>query len=95
MNYAYLIMGKYDAKKDRAEIGNGKAQLIGVSSVDEACEVAKEILGNGVDCVELCGAFGPNGAKKVVEATGNKFPIGYITHLAEQDELYKEIFSKR
>ncbi|MFQ7574196.1 MAG: DUF6506 family protein [Lachnospira sp.] len=32
----------------------------------------------------MCGAFGENGARAVIEATENKLPIGYVTHLPEQ-----------
>ena len=30
MKYAYLIMGRYDEKTDRAEIQDGKARIVGV-----------------------------------------------------------------
>ena len=33
------------------------------------------------------------GAKAIIEATGNTLPIGYITHLPEQDEMYRIAFS--
>lgn len=42
----------------------------------------------------LCGAFGESNTKKIIDATGNKLPIGYITHLPEQDEIYKAAFSR-
>ncbi|MEG2396803.1 MAG: DUF6506 family protein, partial [Oscillospiraceae bacterium] len=41
----------------------------------------------------LCGAFGENGAKEIIIATENKIPIGYVTHLSEQDELFNSAFS--
>lgn len=47
----------------------------------------------GIDCIELCGAFGEAGAKAIIEATDNALPIGYITHLPEQDYLYFKAFS--
>ena len=48
----------------------------------------------GIGCIELCGAFGPEGAKKIIEATDNKIPVGFVTHLPEQEEIYKAAFSK-
>lgn len=94
MRFAFLIMGKYDSKSDRAVIGSGSAQIVGVSDIDQACAVAKQLYEDGVDCIELCGAFGESGAKKIIDVTGNKIPIGYITHLPEQDEVYKSAFRK-
>lgn len=94
MKFAFLIMGKYDRSQDKAVIGDGSAQIVGVADLEEACAAAKQLQADGVDCIELCGAFGPAGAKKIIEATENKLPIGYITHLPEQDEVYKKAFSK-
>lgn len=94
MKFAFLIMGTYDKEIDRAFISNDMAQIIGVANLDEACVVAKDLCYSGVDCIELCGAFGAEGAKKIIEVTDNKIPIGYVTHLPEQDEIYRLAFSK-
>ncbi len=93
MKFAFLIMGNFDSKTDRALIHNGTAQIVGVANIYEASEVARELYGEGIDCIELCGAFGVDGAKEIIKATENKIPVGYITHLPEQDELYKKFFS--
>ncbi len=93
MKFAYLIMGKFDDRTDKAEIQNGTAQIIGVASIEAAIKVARRLQNEGVDCIELCGAFGEDGARKIIEATENKLPIGYITHLKEQDEVYNMLFS--
>lgn len=95
MNFAFIIMGNYEIEKDRAVIGNGSAQIVGVKDVPQACEAAKQLIAEGVGCIELCGAFGEKGAQTVIEATSNKTPIGYITHLPIQDEVYRQAFSKK
>ena len=70
MRFAYLIMGKdYDPAVDRAAIGGGKAQIIGVPNLESACEVAKELMADGVDDIEVCGAFKKEGADALVAAT--------------------------
>lgn len=94
MKFAFLIMGNYDSAQDHAQLHGGAAQIIGVANLDDACETARRLQDEGVDCIELCGAFGPAGAKRIIEATGNRMPIGYITHLPEQDDVYKASFSK-
>ena len=48
----------------------------------------------GVDCIELCGAFEEEGARRVIEATGNKVPVGYVVHLPSQDPLFQALFGK-
>ena len=94
MRFAFLIMGDFNAEADRASIHGGDAQIVGVADLREAREEARRLQREGVDCIELCGAFGEDGARAVIEATGNKLPIGYIVHFPEQDEEYRAAFSK-
>ena len=95
MKFAFLISGDFNSAADRAEIHNGEARIIGVSSIKEASEIAKELYNSGgIGCIELCGAFGEEGAREIIKATGNKILIGYITHLPEQSEIYASAFSK-
>lgn len=92
MKYAFIILDDFDAQKDYAGIHDNHAQIVGVSSLEEARTVAKRLYEEGVDCIELCGAFGPAGAKEIIDVTGNQIPVGYITHLPEQDPLYQKVF---
>lgn len=94
MKFAFLIMGNFDMKMDRATIHGGDVQMIGVSDMQEAVAVAKQLREEGIECIELCGAFGAEGAKRIIEITENRIPVGYVTHLPEQDEIYKAVFSK-
>lgn len=94
MKFAFLIMGDFDPEFDRAAIHGGSAQMVGVTTIEQACTVAKKLYENGIGCIELCGAFGETGAKKVIEATQNKIPVGFVTHLPEQEELYRKTFAK-
>ena len=93
MKFAFLIMGDFNYKIDRAIIHDGMAQIVGVANKEDACMVAKKLKEEGIDCIELCGAFGEAGAKAIIEATNNTLPIGYITHLPEQDYIYRIAFS--
>ena len=64
----------------------------GVSTREDAGAAARELLEQGVGCIELCGAFGPDGARRIIEATGNRIPVGYVTHLPEQEAVYRAAF---
>lgn len=90
MKFAFILMGDFQLAADRACIRNGAAQIVGVSSLQEAAAAAQQLLKEGVGCIELCGA---DGARAIVKATGNQIPVGYITHLPEQEEVYKAAFS--
>ena len=95
MKFAFLIMGPcYNREQDHASIHDERAQIIGVANLEEACAIAQKLCAQGVSCIELCGAFGEEGARRVIEATQNKIPVGYITHLPEQEEVYQAAFGQ-
>ena len=95
MKFAFIILGEdFHPDTDRAEIHGGAARIIGVSSVREACREAVRLKDEGIGCIELCGAFGPDGAAQVIDATRNSLPVGYITHLPGQDPLYRKVFGE-
>lgn len=94
MKFAFLIMLSTHTDCDRAKINDGSAQIIGVTSLEEAVAAAKTLQAEGVGCIELCGAFGEAGAKAIIEATGGKLPIGYVTHLPEQNDVYAAAFGE-
>ena len=94
MKFAFIIMNNFNSREDRASIHNGAAQIIGVKDIDDAIAVARELQADGISCIELCGAFGAKGAKRVIDATDNKIAIGYTTHLPEQDHIFNVLFGK-
>lgn len=94
MKFAFIIMGNFDPAVDKAEIGGGKGQIVGVNNMNRALDAACRLVKQGVDCIELCGAFGEDGAREIIAVTENKVPVGYVTHLPMQDRLYEEVFSK-
>ena len=92
MKFGFIIMGDFCPETDRAVIAGGAARMTGVSDLDQACTEAVNMYKDGVMCIELCGAFGEDGARKVMEAVDGKAAVGYVVHLPEQDELYKKLF---
>ena len=95
MKFAFLIMGDiFHSEIDQAMIHGGVARIIGVPSLDAACREAVRLKQEGIDCIELCGAFGPEGAMRIVEAVENTIPVGYAVHLPIQDEIYRKVFGE-
>ena len=70
MRFAFILMGAFDAERDRAAIGGGAAEIAGVSNLEEACAAAKRLGAAGGGGIELCGACGLAG----VPGAGRKFP---------------------
>ena len=94
--YLYLekISRGYALKDLKYFTANHISESLNISR-NLASQYLNELVKEGVNCIELCGGFGSAGAKAIIEATGNEIPIGYITHLPEQDELYAQVFSKK
>lgn len=94
MKFAFLIMSSHeiDSTKERASICDGEFSIISVNDIEDARRTALELEKAGIGCIELCGAFNEEGCRAVIEATGGRIPVGYVTHLEEQDEIFKKIF---
>ena len=43
MKFAFLIMGNFDSKTDRAVIHDGKARIIGVANIEDAAQTAADL----------------------------------------------------
>ena len=96
VKFASIVLGKdYHPSENSAAFSNeyNDTTFIGVSSIDEACALVIRLADSGYECVELCGAFGEAGARKVMEAAGGKIAIGYSVHFPEQDALFDRLFS--
>ncbi|WP_040397915.1 DUF6506 family protein [Anaerococcus senegalensis] len=93
MKFVYIIMGPFDPKIDRKSIGkNNNAEIIGVKNLEDAKEISRSLIGLA-DVIELCGAFEESGAREIIDATEGKIPVGFVTHLDCQDDLFDELFS--
>ena len=85
--FAFLIMTPdHDSAVDRVMIEKPscKSVVVGVNSIEDACARAKELIESGaVNKIELCGAFGKDGARRVSQALGGGVPVGYIVDFEE------------
>ena len=71
-----------NSAKHRAVIDTSNTELlvIGVNSIEEGKKIAKQLVQEGVVLIELCGAFGYDGAKRVYDEVGDKIPVGMMVH---------------
>ncbi|MBO8168944.1 MAG: hypothetical protein H0Z35_07150 [Thermoanaerobacteraceae bacterium] len=67
-------------KKHREWVETPEVKLLTVAVKDykAAAQVAKELVDEGIQAIELCGGFGHVGAAKVVEAVEGKIPVGVV-----------------
>src|SRR3712207_3679088 len=80
--FIYLGTGEDDPAVDRAVIERGglRTTMVAVPEKSSVVQVAVELVASGAQSVELCGAFGPVWAARVIEATGGRVPVGSVSY---------------
>jgi hypothetical protein len=84
--YGYIFFSPdADPKMHRIimESGGLTTIIVAVPDPSMAPQVAAEMVAGGVELIELCGIFGPIWTAKVIEATGNRVPVGAVAYGVE------------
>lgn len=66
---------------------------VGVSRAEQGVAVAKALVGEGVQLLELCGGFGPVWTGKIIEAIGGAIPVGSVGYGPESIDQMFALFS--
>ncbi|WP_100065759.1 DUF6506 family protein [Miniphocaeibacter massiliensis] len=93
---ATIIMGKiYDPEKDRAEFKSKNFTTIiqTVRNFGEAKEMVLKLVEEGVKDFELCGAFGKEKARELIELTNHKVGISYVVTDDDMKPLVDEFYT--
>ncbi|QQK08479.1 DUF6506 family protein [Miniphocaeibacter halophilus] len=91
-----LIMGKiYNPETDRIEFGskNFKTIVQTVRDFNEAKEYVLKFVEEGVEDFELCGAFGKEKARELIELTEHKVGISYVVTDEDMKPLVDEFYT--
>lgn len=97
-SYAFIVKAPgYNSSIHRSVLEGPefRTEVVCVSSVAEAVQVARELTSNGVEVIELCGGFGESGAMEVIDQLGSEVPVGYVVFSKEEgDKLEKLLGAK-
>lgn len=89
--YGYIILGEgYESDKHQAAINSTQfsSTIICVETIGQAIIVAKQMVEDDIEVIELCGEFGQSGAFQIVNAIDCKVPVGYVSFPGyEHDKL--------
>ena len=90
--FAFLLMTDQGPEETRTLPGERMDTLfVPVRSLQEGCDTVRCLVAEqGLGAVELCGAFGPEGAAAVKEAVA----VGYVTHSPSEDGLFQTFFAE-
>ena len=74
------IAGGLDPEKQRAVIPSDEINMtvVGCSTYDQAEEVAKQMVADGITAVELCAGFGYDGIARIKKAVGPGISVGAV-----------------
>ncbi|MEO6629620.1 MAG: DUF6506 family protein [Aquihabitans sp.] len=76
------------------DIGDDGCRLIavGVPSPSDAAAVIEDLVAAGVELIECCGAFGPKESAAVLDAVGNRVPVGFVTYPCSEATGLHQLF---
>ena len=70
----------------------GTLICVGIPTLAEAPRIARELLAEGVELIELCGGFGGAGLGAVVEAVQGRVPVGAVFYGVEASSGLQRLF---
>jgi hypothetical protein len=78
--------GDGDGHPVHGEAGSQACVLlsVGVPSTEVDPDVVEHLIAEGVELIELCGAFGPGEASAVIEMVDGRVPVGFVTYPASE-----------
>jgi len=87
-------LGDESAEPRSDTIGSSECVLVcrGVRFVHDAPEVARELVSDGAELIELCGAFSGSGLAAVVDAVGGSVPVGAVFYGGEAGSGLHRLF---
>jgi len=77
MKWAFIYTLDDPSAEPRIDV-IGSLVCVGVSNVSDAPAVARQLIADGVELIELCGGFGGAGLGLVTSAVKNRVPVGAV-----------------
>lgn len=90
-HFGFIVTG--DSFQKATGTDNFRMDVVGVKRPKEGIEVAKKMVEDGVQLIELCGGFGPVWTGRIIEAIEGKVPVGSVSYGPESIQQMYELFS--
>jgi Family of unknown function (DUF6506) len=71
----------------------GELVSVGVPRVEEAPAIARRLVADGVELIELCGGFGGAGLAAVIAAVEGRVPVGAVFYSVEASAGLQRLFA--
>jgi hypothetical protein len=89
--FGFIVTGDDFTQEQGTELFSMK--VVGVKEVSQGIDVAKQMVAEGVQLIELCGGFSPVWAGKIIEAIDYAVPVGVVAYGPESIDSMHELFS--
>jgi hypothetical protein len=90
--FGFIVTG--DNFEQRQGTAKFKMKVVGVSHPEQGIEVAKAMVAEGIQLIELCGGFSPVWAGKIIEAIDYAVPVGVVAYGPESIDSMHALFAK-
>jgi hypothetical protein len=93
--FGFIVTGAgLNPAEHRMVMRSGAFQMIavGVTKASEGPAVARGLLNDGIQLLELCGGFGPIWTAKTLEAIESKIPVGSVGYGPESIDAMHALF---
>jgi len=94
--FGFIVTGAgLDPDRDRCVMASDRFQMtaVGVPTAAAGVEVARALVADGVQLIELCGGFGPLGTAAVLHAVGDAVPVGSVGYGPESIGALTRLFA--
>ena len=81
-----------DASEARRTDIIGTLVCVGVPSVADASDAARQLVAEGVELIELCGGFGGAGLATVISAVDGRVPVGAVFYGVDASAGLQRLF---
>lgn len=95
--FGFIVTGgQLDPAQHRLIMRSGAFEMIavGVGKASQGPAVAKGLVAEGVQLLELCGGFGPIWTAKVIEAIDGRIPVGSVAYGPESISAMHALFKE-
>lgn len=94
--FGFIVTGNgYDPAEHvtRLESPQMVTTIVGVSRPEQAPAVARAMVADGVQLIELCGGFGPVWTARVIDAIAGAVPVGAVGYGPESIDQMHALFA--
>lgn len=91
--FGFIVTGSQLDARAQLSSPSFHMEVVGVATPELAIPVARRMVEDGVQLIELCGGFGPVWTARIIDAIEARVPIGSVSYGPESIAALHAIFS--